>query len=373
MNSLKSYVLWIFPFIILIISGTISQFKPSFIYDTINTKKLQNELQSIVNRSDSNENGQGLEYVISGNDSIIYWSSNKVDFSALQKITKTGVYNFSSRIYLVWTKQDNNKTTSYFIPLKNNFDIENNYLKNTSFNHLYFPINYTISKIPTDFIVPISIDTQRFNLYFEKTSKDLILSFWKSFLNFSYSISILIILILMYSILLKNNILSNLKKIILWLFILGNVYFFIVPSIPFSEEFYIFQPYSFANSYIPSLANLLIITILFFVFLVLTLRLWENRKPSFNIKQSIISQFIASVFLILITIFIYNILSNSTSYFTDFQGKMLRVQDVIILLVIGLWALVYVKILTFIIQHSITNRRQLLYSSFIYVIEFNWA
>jgi len=371
MSNTKQYILWFFSLALLLFSGSISQIKPQFIYDTINTSKLQSQLQYIVDQSNQQiqtENTSGIERIVFINDSITFWSSNKIDFEALSKISETGVYWLSSRIYLIWDKQKANERISYFIPLKNNFDIENTHLRNTSFKHLSFPINYTISKTPTDIPVLVKIKTQDFNLYFEKTSEDSILTFWKYLLAFSFSFSILFFLILIYKALIRTEQINTIIKITLWVSSLLIVYFFIIPAIPFSKEHYLFQPFSFANSYISSMSNLFIISTLFFVSIVFILRVWQAKTPKFTLQQAIIGQYLASILLVAITLFISNILTNSTNYFTDFQGVILQLQDISILLTLGILCLSYVKILIFIIKNSTEDNKKLFYSSFLSVI-----
>jgi len=167
MNKKLSIILWVISFVLLLLSSSISIIKPQFIYDSLNVDKLQSDLQLIIDKVDADEqlavflnpsykfsnidfisDKNNCDYVLINKDSILYWSSNKLAFDKLKTISEPGIYNLSSRIYWVWSRDSLERKIYYLIPLKRNLEFENSFLQNTSFSNLDIPRNYlpTIKK-----------------------------------------------------------------------------------------------------------------------------------------------------------------------------------------------------------------------------------
>jgi len=356
MSNSKLYILWFFLLSLLILSWSISLSKFDFIYEKLNNTQLEQKIQSIIDNvntldQDINTTDRAFEYVISKSDSITDWSTNNIDFKALGEIKETGIYNLSSIIYLVWKEQKDNTNISYLIPLKRNFNQENIYLINNAFNNVYFPKNYTPSRNITNYAININIKENDFIIYFNKDSEDTLKNGWKYLLPFIYIIALIGLLILSYLSISKFNIYYY-YKIIIWLGTLVLAYFILIPEIPFTQEFYLFQPYSFANSQISSLAGLLITVLIIYNGFFFSLKLLEKANLNFNLTQSIIAQKGAFLGLVLILFFIKNILINSTSNFINLKGDIPHYQDIIIIIIFGILILLFIRSIIFILSHS---------------------
>lgn len=372
MSKRRLFILGLFSLVLLITSIVISSIKPDFIYDSLDTQTLEKEIQSIVDRASANKEivafvnssskakieddlvkERAYEFVIQIGDSIVYWSTNKLDFDKLKTIHKPGIYNLSSRIYWVWQKVTLKQRIYYLIPLKRNLEFENEFLQNTSLSDVYIQKNY----LPTNKInnnrIEITVHKQNFNFYFEQLGPDKILTSWQYFLAIIYGISIILIIVLLFRILIKSSF-KYYWKVIIWLAVLFVTRIFLLSPdcIPFTQNFYLFQAFDFANTIIPSLGMLLINVVWLYVLVYYLLKLLSKNSYKINFLQSLVFQLLNFGFFLLILYFINNIILNSTSNFIDFSNVLLRYQDILILLVFGLLILLYVSILSFIISRT---------------------
>jgi len=355
MSKKRNYILWLITIFILILSWSLSLIEPQFIHNSINTKQLSRDIQLIIEKVEQRETNlnqiSGLEYVVENKDSVIFWSTNKIDFRKLRAISKVGIYTLSNRICLVWkVKKDKNNYT-YLIPLKKDFEFENKYLQNTAFAQVYFPKNYIPTNEKTDFVVPLTVNKEGLNIYFRRINVDKLSTFWMYFLFGLFLFSIIGILILSFKTI-TNSSLNLVSKIGIWVSLMIVVAFILDNQLPFIEHFYLFQPYDFANRYINSLGMLILNSVWLYTFAFYILQLWSKEKPRFSFSKSVILQTIAFVFFLGIIFLIKDIIINSTSNFVDFDNVVLHYQDILLLLIFGVLVLTYVKVLLFILSYT---------------------
>ena len=357
MSKTRHLILWIFFGMTLFSAWVVSEIKPSFIYDSINTEQISEALQSIINSVEQVQDPrllgveEDLDYVIEESDSVVYWSTNKLKLEELQTIQKAGVYHLSSRIYWVWINQQNSRKIYYLVSLKKDFEFENEYLRNTSFDRVYFPPNYRPTSQTSDYKVSVDVAGVSYDLFFEKESPDKIVALWKYFIFLVFIFSIIGIGVLAYRVI-QNSSIVPYGKIVIWLLLLFLIRWILVYQLPFIEDFYLFQAYDFANRYIPSLGMLIVNALWLYVLLLNTLRLWKKSLPQFNFIGSIIGQALAFILLLVLVYLMHDIIINSTSNFLDFDSVIMHYQDILLLLVFGIFILLFFKVLIFILHHT---------------------
>ncbi len=387
MSRKSTIILALLAFGLLSFSILISAFKPQFIYDSLHPDELREEIQSIVDRASSDkdldsfissiskiENEKSFsqkrpyEFVIQKGDSIVYWSTNKLDFDKLKTIRKPGVYNLSSRIYWVWQRVTLSQKIYYLIPLKRNLEFENEFLQNTSLSNIYIPQNYLPSQKKNKSEINISVHKQNFKLYFEQLGPDNIRSIWQYILLIMYGFSIVLLIVLLLHFLLKSS-LKLYWKIIVWfvILLLTRVFLLSPEAIPFAYDFYLFQAFDFANTFISSLGMLIINVVWLYVLVFYLLKFLEQGVFKISFFQSLFLQLFSFIFLLLIFYSIHNIILNSTSNFVDFSNVLLRYQDILILLVFGLLILLYINILFFIIKRTDGGSPKLFFRSILFL------
>ena len=372
MSKKLNIILWLVAFFILAISILISRVKPQFIYDSLDTEEIRAEIQSIIDKADSDKNiffnqsfsnlftvdnlGENTAYecVLQEADSIVYWSSNKVDFDKLKTISQPGIYSLSGRIYWLWVEDSLNRKVYYLIPLKRNLEFENSFLQNTSFSNLYIPKNYLPTRTQTDLEIEITVQNQNYKFYFEILESDKILRYWEYILVLFYALSLVLLIFLLFQFLNKVE-WKYYWRIFVWVLLLLLVRLvFLNPSfIPFVNDFYLFKPFDFANSFIPSLGMLVIDAVWLYVLVLYGIKIWSSVQPKFNFTQSLIAQVLGFGFFLILVYSIYGIIINSTSNFIDFDTVLLRYQDILLLLVFGILVLLFIKILLFILHHTL--------------------
>jgi len=357
MNKKATIIGYLLSLSFVLFSIFISSSKVRFLYNRININAIKTELQDIIDAAEQIDtthyrlSDYKFDYVVSESDSIIYWTTNKLDFRALEQISKTGVYHLSRRIYLVWIKQRGIQKIYYLVHLKNDFEFENEYLRNSSSNLVAFPPNYLPTNIESDYRVPLEINHRTFNLFFEKKGEDSLSSFWMIFVSLMYLLALLSFVFLYYQSISKMQ-WASYGKVGVWIFGLILILVLLHYTIPFAQDFYLFQPFDFANSFISSLGMLMINTIWIYIVTYYSLKIFSNKSLKFSFKESIIAQFLAFGIFMLLTYFIRDIIINSTSNFIDFDNVIMRYQDILSLLIFGVLILTYVKILMFILYHT---------------------
>lgn len=359
MNKKKSNILWGISVFFLLSSWTISVLQPNFIFDTLDTEKIENTLQVIIDKAESenhfeySNSPKSYELVIQESDSLIYWSTNKLDFKKLQNIDTTGIYNLSSRIYLAWTKVVNTQKLYFLVPLKRDFDFENDFLQNSSFEYNEFPKNYKPTSEKGKHKIALLINNNDFDFYFESTHADEFSNYWTNLIFLVFISALIILSFLSFRAILLIENLANYWKIIIWILLVLVVRFLFISQLPFIEQFYLFQPFDFANSYISSIGMLIINVSLVYILVYYFLKLWRKANPTFNFLQSLFLQIILLGFLIILVAIFKNIIYNSTSNFVDLETVILRYQEILILLVFGTLLLTAAKTLQFILNHTV--------------------
>lgn len=373
MNKYKTQILWILALLILASSWMVSYVQPDFIYDNLDVEDIELEVQSIVDEAESyqlndllelgqsNESSDlkifdhnlAFDFVVQKKDSILFWSTNKIDFQALKSASTSGIYSLSSRIYLVWSRIIEGHKIFYLIPLKKDFEFENSFLQNLPFESVYFPKNYKPCQAETGAAIQVKLNHNKSVFYFKAIDEDQIFTYWKFIIALAFVFSIVLLIVQLYQALNHSSIASY-WKILIWFVALMIIRFvFITDSFtPFVQDFYLFQPFDFANAFIPSLGMLIINAIWLYALVLFSLRLWSKTGPSFNFFQSLIAQSLSFAFFLAIVYLIYDIILNSTSNFIDFNAVVLRYQDILLILVFGILVLLSEKVLLFIIQHS---------------------
>lgn len=390
MNKYKIQILWVLGLLILASSWLVSYVQPDFIYDNLDVHTIEKEVQSIVDEAEafelnalfelrnSNESSNfnvfdhnlPFDFVIQKQDSVLFWSTNKIEFKVLNAISSAGIYSLSSRIYLVWSRIIDEHKVSYLIPLKKDFEFENSFLQNLPFESVSFPKNYKPCQMETDAAIQVNLNNIQAEFYFKSIGEDEIFSYWKYIIALAFVFSMVLLIVQLYQALNRSSI-SYFWKSALWILSLFIVRFvFITESFtPFVQDFYLFQPFDFANSFIPSLGMLLVNAIWLYALLLFALRFWSKASPEFNFFQSVVAQLLSFALFLGVVYFIYDIILNSTSNFIDFNSVMLRYQDILLILVFGILVLLSEKVLLFIIQHSkaIENKHFVQYFLLVYL------
>ena len=355
----------IYLFLFLFIS-IVYQTKPSFIYQNINTDNVETELTKIIEEANVeadnlllsfpekyHKNHNTYQLLLRQNKQILYWSDNKINFSGLEQITKNGIYRINNIYYYIWKKEQQNKDCFLFIPIKSNYSFENDFLQNKTLSKLSIPDNY----IPVDNSVDSKIeirfqDKTIFKL--KKSSDDVINQYWKTFLIYGYFAVLTLLLLYFGFYLRKSNFLKTIHKIGLWIIFISALRWLLLQrfSIPFFDDLYLFQPYDYASSLIPSLGDLLIDSILLISLINLPIQLLYQQNIKLSLSKFRTLNFISLIIFIALAFFIQNILRDSNSNFTNFDDLMIRYQDILILFILGLLLIIPIKIHIFIAHSS---------------------
>jgi signal transduction histidine kinase len=352
-------------FILLFIS-LVYQWKPFFIYQNINTKNVETEIKQIINIANTEADSllhnlkknyykehKTYQLVLRQNKKIIYWSDNKINFSGLDNVVKNGIYKLNNIFYYIWKKEQKNKDCFLFIPIKSDFPFENNFLQNTTLSNLSIPNNYT--PVDTNINAKTKIYYQNKLLFKLKENNTAIINqYWKTFLIYGYFSCLVLILILIGIYLRKTNLLSIKQKIGVWVAFIILFKFLLLQnfSIPFFEDLYLFQPYDYASSFIPSLGDLLIDTIFLLSLFNFPIRVLYQENIKLSLSKFRILNFLSLIIFIALAFFIQNILRDSNSNFTNFDDLMIRYQDILILFILGLLLIIPIKIQIFTAHHS---------------------
>jgi len=297
-------------------------------------------------------------YVLYEHQKLLYWTSNELNFEVLPTISTDGLYNLAGRVYLVWIKRAENRILYSLLPLKTNFRIENAFLKNKALSGLSIPDNFlpTAHAGSQKITIPINGKSTRFS--FIQTSENKIYPYIYYTLSGLYLLLAALFLIILTRFVLYQNNLNHWLKLLIWTVLYLILFAFVLNTeqIPFSSTYPIFNAFDFANLYISSLGQLFIYVIGFFIWVFIIL----NFCKTFCIFPRFSSWLIhagAMLLLILWSIFIENIIQNSTSQFVNFDSVIMRWQDILLLILFGLPILSIIRIQQFAInQQKILKR-----------------
>ncbi len=367
MHKINPYIWIVLAFAMLVMSYAVSYLPFDFTQDKINLPGIQTEIQNIVEDADENldlilksndpwniNTQDDCKYALFRNNKLKYWTSNKINFEQLQQIDRVGIYRLSSRLYFVFFKQEKRQKVYGLIPLKKDFEIQNDFLKNKTFASVYIPDNYrplqTLSKLK----ISIKQGGNFYNIYFKKESEDLTKKDWQVFLLIFYLTAILLLSIGVVRVLsFKFKLRDGLKIIILIIYaVLLKRFLLYQEALPFFDQFNLFKPFDFANSWIPSLGMLLIDTILLCSVLLIIIDWLFKRKEVLNKSFYYVFHGLALLSFILTALAVKDIIYNSTVAFSNFETALLGYQEVLVLLVFSLFLLTNMRLLRLSSKHA---------------------
>ncbi len=373
MKKTTQYKFLIFFGVLLIMSIFLPKTQPDWFKNKTSALSVQEHLQQLIDQTkketecvssqvlDLNQlyavqnKAPFYELVVEENKDFIYWTTNKLNFSLLNTIEKPGIYTLSNRVFLVWRQIQNTRKIYYLIPLKKAFKINNNYLVNEAFPYVDIAQNYSF-KSTGDNHQKIHLQTPMggFDVFLEQTQSLTNHPSLKWLMIIVYLFSLLCFSFFLFKWISEHSTLKWIFRISIWLtYSFVVLLFFLQPKyIPFANQFELFQPYSFANQYIHSVADLFLVTLwwLTLVFSIIILLLNKNIKISS--AGQLIAHFLSSAYLWLVVYAIKDIITNSTCNFMDFELLFINFQDIIFLVVFGLLFYSYLIILDFIVKRS---------------------
>jgi signal transduction histidine kinase len=353
MHRKVKILLFIVSFLTIAFIQLVWQTKPYFIYNTLDTDKVKNEIEHCYTEQLSTEkkllqsenpwlikdlSNKEMSFVLSENDSIYFWNDSKIEFEKLKSIKVNGVYRLAGRVYYIKVSKKSSKILYALLLLKNDFEFENSFLENRSGNGISLPKNYTPSNRATDIDLVFEISGKSQIIYFEKTSTDSYSTTLSFFAILFYLISVSLLLILIIRFVLSVQKWKIAYKTIALISIVSLIRIFLVnqDNLPFSTEFNLFTPFDFANNWIPSLGMLIVNLVWLIITLTSLIVLWKTYRVKVSLSILIISQYVIVATLISTVYFIENIIINSTSNFINFDGVIMRYQDIILMILFGI-------------------------------------
>lgn len=354
-------------------------------------EKVLNELIQVSTQSKpdkffSNKNIQELSeresitFLAYENDTLIFWTDNIFSSPVLfennipaQKIVRT-----ENGWYYLIRKAAHSKKCFAAILIKNEYKYENDYLANDFTKDIRFDVDGTgISENTQENVIKNSENQKLFSLTFkEKTSytqseQIIILTFY--FLAF---FSLIFLLFQIFRVLSQKKHISKNTCTLVFIFTLvlirGIFFYFMIPENIYATDF--FGPLFYASSgFLPSLGDLLINTILFFVIAVFIYKKAPYETANLRKKWMkiflllVIISFLALSFMFIVSL-IQSIILDSTISYNLSQLFSINGLSIIGLLIVSLLVLSYFLVAVVLLQICIKLNLNITYSLIIILL-----
>ena len=270
---------------------------------------------------------KGLGFLIFNGPKLVYWSNNQFAFSNLRSkftdqnhllILQNGIYSFQKRTV-------GKQLLVGLVLIKNNFSYENQYLRNTFLPPFKLPAGYKIIPSMEKNARPIYDSANNFQFSIQPSGTNIISESQLYIPLFFYLVGFILLLFAIYTRIKHYRDESFISKMLVLLVVLFVIYWsHIIFEIPHMlDHFGIFTAKYYAQStWLPSLGDFYLISILFFCWSLVFVR---EYLPEKDLKRSIIlpSFVFAALLYELVGFMIVNLIRNS-----NISYKLNRITDI---------------------------------------------
>lgn len=310
------------------------------IVSTLDEGQFDNDYLSVFHYLIPLFENQGIGFLILENDNMVFWSDNRFSFSEpyLSELHEETLQYIANGVYLNSVRNTGNYTVIGLISIKNNYSIENQFMKNGFSDQFNIPDNYTIDKNLSEGSLPVYDVSGKYlfslssggTIYCQ--SSKLLLPF------FFFALGILFLLYWLRILFIKLKDWNFLVRIILLGIILVAIYSLrIFLGIPrFCSAFELFSPNLYAySSLLPSLGDLFLLSVLIFFWSLNFSRGLRFSKEKQR-KEIVAAYSFLTLFYLFINLLIRNLIRNSSFSFQLNNIDDINVYSLVGYLVIGL-------------------------------------
>ncbi|WP_372774864.1 PAS domain-containing sensor histidine kinase [Mangrovibacterium sp.] len=296
------------------------------ISETVESPDFDGNFQNHFNELIPLYNEQGLGFMIANPEELIFWSGNHFSFSGiLNGSSQSRIITIPNGIFYLEVREAVPYSIYGLIHLKHNYSIENEFIENKFTKDFDVPANYLIKNFDTPVGVPIHARDGRFLFSLvpgnggSAQTDNLI---WPSIF---YALALLFLLIftrLVFKRQKHEHFIIRVSGLALALFCL--YWFRILFKIPaFCDTFELFGPSLYAySSWLPSLGDLLLLTVLIFFWSFNFAKDFVLSKPKKRYELIAAFCFVA-LFYLAINFLITNLIRNSS-----FSFQLNRIDDI---------------------------------------------
>ncbi|MGI8893903.1 MAG: ATP-binding protein [Bacteroidia bacterium] len=263
-------------------------------------------------RHEKNWREKGFYFLIFKNDSLLYWTNNRISFETISPnvIENYSIIKLRNGWYETFNKEYNGLRILSFILLKNDFSYQNRFLQNIFNPLLGLSSNTEFKTSPSEGTIDINAGTGEYLFSLSKISTNQSLNL-RSSETINHLFLYLFLIVILYLLYFTGNVIlskgNSILKIIYPVFLIGIVLGMIILKIPNSLfELQLFSSQLYASS---ALLNSL------GAFMLLSLTMFLSVSYYYRLNRSInrTDSFIVGIVLVLLT-FIISIILNYLIY-----------------------------------------------------------